>query len=240
MTAAMPRTKPNIMMTARPLLMPVLRSVELKPPPACANADSVLRRSIAATMSAERSREGSLLFDEAEKAHPRVLDILLQLLDAARITVATGQALDFSGFFIWLTSNIGSAELMSLQHSNDATLERHVLTRAQQALRPEIFARINEKLVFHRLSYEHQLEIAEKFLLREVEFLAAHGHKLELDKTVLPFLVRKGFHPKLGARPMRDAVEKLVGDAVADCLLQAREATGVLAVDEVRDCLAIG
>ena len=64
------------------------------------------------------------------------------------ITVATGQTLDFSGFYIWLTSNIGSAELMSLQHSNDATLERHVLTRAQQSLRPEIFARVNEKLVF--------------------------------------------------------------------------------------------
>src|SRR6266511_2287218 len=187
----------------------------------------------------ERASEGSILFDEAEKAHPRVLDILLQLLDAARITVATGRTLDFSGFYIWLTSNIGAAELMSLQHSNEATLERHVLTRAQQALRPEIFARINEKLVFNRLSYEHQLEIAEKFLLREVEFLAAHGHKLELDETVLQFLVRKGFHPKLGARPMRDAVEKLVGDAVADCLLQAREASGVLAVDEVRDCLTV-
>src|ERR1035438_7378360 len=71
----------------------------------------------------ERAAEGSLLFDEAEKAHPRVLDILLQLLDAARITVATGQTLDFSNYYIWLTSNIGSAELMSLQHSNDATLE---------------------------------------------------------------------------------------------------------------------
>ena len=187
----------------------------------------------------ERASEGSLLFDEAEKAHPRVLDILLQLLDAARITVATGQALDFSGFYIWLTSNIGSAELMSLQHSNDATLERHVLTRAQQTLRPEIFARVNEKLVFHRLSYEHQLEIAEKFLSREIEFLAARGHKLELDKTALPFLVRKGFHPKLGARPMRDAVEKLVGDAVSECLLDARSACGVLALNETRDCLVI-
>jgi ATP-dependent Clp protease ATP-binding subunit ClpA len=79
--------------------------------------------------------------------------------------VATGQTLDFSGFYIWMTSNIGSAELMSLQHSNDATLEWHVLSRAQQALRPEIFARITEKLVFNRLSYEHQLEIAEKWFL---------------------------------------------------------------------------
>lgn len=187
----------------------------------------------------DRASEGSLLFDEAEKAHPRVLDILLQLLDAARLTVATGQTLDFSGFYVWLTSNIGSAELMSLQHSNEATLERHVLTRAQQALRPEIFARVNEKLVFHRLSYEHQLEIAEKFLSREIEFLAVRGHKLELDKTALPFLVRKGFHPKLGARPMRDAVEKLVGDAVTECLLAGRPACGILAHDELHDRLGI-
>ena len=94
----------------------------------------------------ERAAEGTLLFDEAEKAHPRVLDLFLQLLDAARITVATGQTLDFSAASTsWLTSNIGSAELMSLQHSNDATLERHVLTRAQQALRPEIFARVNRE-----------------------------------------------------------------------------------------------
>jgi ATP-dependent Clp protease ATP-binding subunit ClpB len=187
----------------------------------------------------ERAAEGSLLFDEAEKAHPRVLDIMLQLLDAARITVATGQTLDFSGFYVWLTSNIGSAELMTLQHSNDATLERHVLSRAQQALRPEIFARITEKLVFGRLSYEHQLEIAEKFLSREIEFFAARGHKLELDKTVLPFLVRKGFHPKLGARPMRDAVEKLVGDALAGHLLAGKNSGGRLLVDESRDCLIV-
>jgi ATP-dependent Clp protease ATP-binding subunit ClpA len=187
----------------------------------------------------ERAGEGSLLFDEAEKAHPRVLDILLQLLDAARITVATGQTLDFSGFYVWLTSNIGSAELMGLQHSNEATLERHVLSRAQQALRPEIFARITEKLVFGRLSYEHQLEIAEKFLSREIEFLAARGHMLELDKTVLPFLVRKGFHPKLGARPMRDAVEKQVGDALAERLLAGKNSGGRLLVDESRDCLIV-
>jgi hypothetical protein len=70
-----------------------------------------------------------------------------------------------------------------------------------------------------RFTAYFQLEIAEKFLFRGIEFIATQGHKLELDKTVLPFLVRKGFHPKLGARPTRDAVEKLVGDAVAECLL---------------------
>jgi ATP-dependent Clp protease ATP-binding subunit ClpC len=93
--------------------------------------------------------------------------------------------------------------------------------------------------VFNRLNYEHQLEIAEKFLAREIEFLGGCGHTLELARPVLPFLVRKGFHPKLGARPMRDAVEKLVGDAVAECLLSSRPTCGVLDVNEERGCLVI-
>jgi len=76
-------------------------------------------------------------------------------------------------------------------------------------------------------------------LSREIEFLAARGHRIELDKTALPFLVRKGFHPKLGARPMRDAVEKLVGDAVTECLLAGRSACGILAHDELHDRLGV-
>jgi ATP-dependent Clp protease ATP-binding subunit ClpA len=178
----------------------------------------------------KKSAVGVLLFDEAEKAHPRILDILLQLLDAARLTLATGETLDFSNFYVWLTSNLGSAELMLLQHSSEATLERHVLTRAEQSLRPEIFARIDEKLVFHRLAYDQQLEVAEKFLAREIRFLRDQGHELELAEGVLSLLVRKGFHPKLGMRPMRHAVETLVGDAVAADVLRGGSGCGRLTV----------
>ena len=187
----------------------------------------------------DRSKIGTLLFDEIEKAHPRVLDVFLQILDAARVTMASGETLELSGFYVVFTSNIGSADLMNLQYSTPATMERHVLARAQQAMRPELYARITEKLVFNRLSYDHQLEIAQLLLSQELVFLKAKGHELTPDATVLPFLVRRGFHPKLGARPMRDAVEKLMGDAVAECLLDARAACGVLAVDETRNCLII-
>jgi ATP-dependent Clp protease ATP-binding subunit ClpA len=187
----------------------------------------------------DKSRVGTLLFDEIEKAHPRVLDVFLQILDAARVTMASGETLELSGFYVVFTSNIGSADLMNLQYSTPATMERHVLARAQQAMRPELYARITEKLVFNRLSYDHQLEIAQLLLTQELVFLKAKGHELTPDATVLPFLVRRGFHPKLGARPMRDAVEKLMGDAVAECLLDARVACGVLAVDETRNCLII-
>jgi ATP-dependent Clp protease ATP-binding subunit ClpB len=190
-------------------------------------------------MSYDKAQSGTLLFDEIEKAHVRVLDIFLQILDAARVTMANGETLDLSGFYVVFTSNVGGADLLNLQHSTFATMERHVLARAQQALRPELFARITEKLVFNRLSYDCQLEIAQLLLDGELQFLREKGHDLRADSTVLPFVVRRGFHPKLGARPMRDTVEKLVGDAVAMDLLAGGMGCGRLFVDEAGNCLVI-
>jgi ATP-dependent Clp protease ATP-binding subunit ClpA len=122
-------------------------------------------------MAYEKSRAGTLLFDEVEKAHPRVLDVFLQILDTARVTMADGETLDLRDYYIVFTSNLGAADILHLQHSSPATMERHVLARAQQAMRPELFARITEKLVFKRLAYDEQLQIAE--LLASVPRCAA-------------------------------------------------------------------
>ena len=181
-------------------------------------------------LACDKSPVGTLLFDEIEKAHPRVLDVFLQILDAARVTMASGETLDLSGFYVVFTSNIGSAEIVGLQHSSFATMERHVLTHAQQSMRPELYARISEKLVFSKLTYDVQLEIARLLLAQELEFLRAKGHSIEPAENVLPFLVRRGFHPRLGARPMRDAVEKSIGDAVASDLLEGGDGSGKLVV----------
>jgi ATP-dependent Clp protease ATP-binding subunit ClpB len=166
----------------------------------------------------EAGNKGTLLFDEIEKAHPRVLDLLLQILDAARVTLASGRTLDFSGFYVVLTSNLGAAEILNLQHSSFTTMERHVLARAQQALRPELYARITEKVVFNRLEYEVQLAIASQLIDREKQRLQARGLEIGVDPGVLPFLIRHGYHPRLGARPMRDAVEKHMRDACVDVM----------------------
>ena len=190
-------------------------------------------------MAYDKSQVGTLLFDEIEKAHVRVLDIFLQILDAARVTMANGETLDLSEFYIVFTSNIGGADLLNLQHSTFATMERHVQARAQQALRPELFARITEKLVFNRLSYDFQLEIAHLLLDDELKFLRDKGCELQPDGAVLPYIVRRGFHPKLGARPMRDTIEKLLGDAVAVDLLTKGTGSGRLTVDEVGNCLVV-
>jgi len=187
----------------------------------------------------QRRSEGTILFDEIEKAHPEVLDVFLQILDAARVTVATGEALDFSNYYVVLTSNIGSAELMDLQHSSFSTMERHVLLSARGRLRPEIFARVTERLVFKRLTYEIQIKIAELLIERELIFLKSKGYKLLVDESVLPLVISRGFDSKLGARPLRDAVEKLISDAVTLELLKENEVRGTLSNKEPKQYLHI-
>lgn len=166
-----------------------------------------------------RSRTGTLLFDEIEKAHPRVLDLFLQIVDAARVTMANGDTLDLSGFYIVFTSNIAAAEIMNLQHSSFATMERHALAQAQRALRPEFYARITEKLVFNRLSYDVQMDIARLHIERELAFLRSKGFELDADESVVSFLMQRGFHPRLGARPLRDAIETHLRGAIVNATL---------------------
>jgi ATP-dependent Clp protease ATP-binding subunit ClpB len=174
---------------------------------------------------------GTFLFDEIEKAHPFNLDVFLQVLDASRLTNSTGKTLDLSQFYVVFTSNLASSEMLDLEHSTFASLERIVLSRAQQHMRPELFARINEKLVFNKLSYDVQLRLAKLLLEREITYLAGLGYVLTFGFEVLNFLVRHGFHPRLGARPMRDAVERLIGNAVVEDLLEEGYGCGTLVVE---------
>ena len=157
-------------------------------------------------LAREKSDSGTLLFDEIEKAHPRVFDLFLQILDAARVTMASGDTLDLSGFYIVFTSNIAASEILNLQHSSYATMERHVLAKAQQSLRPELYARISEKLVFNRLSYDVQMQIARLHIARELAFLHSKGFELTTDESVVSFIMQRGFHERLGARPLRDKI----------------------------------
>lgn len=170
-------------------------------------------------MALAKASSGTLLFDEIEKAHPRVLDVFLQILDAAHVTMASGETFSLSDFYIVFTSNLGGAEILELQHSPFPTMERHVLAKAQQSLRPELYARITEKLVFNRLSYDVQLDIARLHLARELVSLHDQGFDLVADESVVSFLIQRGFHPRLGARPLRDAVEKYLRGAVAEAML---------------------
>ena len=167
----------------------------------------------------DKHGKGTLLWDEIEKAHPLVLDLLLQMLDAGRITLANGETRSLNNFYIVLTSNIGAAEAMRTENSAFATIERTVLRRVDQVLRPELVARIVEKLVFNRLPYSIQREICELMVSREVERLGRLGHPLTVDAATIETLVRDGTHRTLGARPMRNTVDRYLQQQVSHSLL---------------------
>ncbi len=133
--------------------------------------------------------------------------------------MASGETLDLSGFYVVFTSNLAASEILNLQHSSFTTMERHVLAKAQQSLRPELYARVVEKLVFNRLSYDVQMEIARLHIGRELSFLRHKGFDLSVGHSVVSFLMQRGFHPRLGARPLRDTIEKHLRSAVADATL---------------------
>ena len=156
---------------------------------------------------------GTLLFDEMEKAHPLVLDLFLQILDAGRITLANGETKNLSGYYIVFTSNIGAGEAMRMESSAFSTIERTVLRRVDQTLRPELVARISEKLVFNRLPYAIQRMICEQMVQRETTRLSALGFEVEVDAAIIEMLVREGYHRTLGARPMRNTVDRYLAES---------------------------
>jgi ATP-dependent Clp protease ATP-binding subunit ClpA len=171
---------------------------------------------------------GTLLFDEIEKAHPRVLDVLLQLLDAARLTTGRNRVLDFSDWYVVLTSNIGAQRIMTLRKSKYETMERLVRQDAQRELRPEIFARITVTVVFNKLDYGAQCEIAGGMIERECGALGARGFDVSPERSVADVVIQRGYHERLGARPMRDATELLIRNALAHELLRGGSGTGRL------------
>jgi len=162
---------------------------------------------------------GTLLFDEVEKAHPLVLDLFLQILDDASITLATGERKNLSGYYVVFTSNIGAAEAMRMQSAPFASIERTVLARVSHQLRPELVGRMTEKLVFNRLPYAIQREICEQMITIEQTRLRHLGHSIEVAPEDFERLLREGHHKTLGARPMRTAVERHLQQLITTRLL---------------------
>lgn len=184
-------------------------------------------------------RHGVLLFDEIEKAHRLIWDLFLQMLDAARITLSDHRTYDLSGFYIVCTSNIGSQQLLRPTRLPFATLERAVLSELHRAFRPELIGRFDEKIVFKPLSSEIQREIGRLAIIEELTRLREHGFDLAVSEPAFEFLVRRGIHKALGARPMKKTVQKFIGDAIRQALKSGRPPTGVLSVNSPPDNLML-
>jgi ATP-dependent Clp protease ATP-binding subunit ClpB len=141
------------------------------------------------------------------------------MLDDASITLATGERKNLSAYYLVFTSNIGASEAMRMQSAPFASIERTVLARVGQQLRPELVGRMTEKIVFARLPYEIQREICVALIAGEQERLSRLGHEIEITPSDLETILREGCHKTLGARPMRGAVERFLQEKISASLL---------------------
>lgn len=152
-----------------------------------------------------------LLFDEIEKAHPLIWDLFLQMLEPAQITLGQGKAFDLASHIIVATSNIGSADIMRQTHMPFTSVERFVLAKLARTFRPELVARFQETLVFQKLSYDTQRNIAKMVLDSELTRLEKSTEaKLQISSDEVQHLIRHGINRQFGARPMQKCVRDLL------------------------------
>jgi ATP-dependent Clp protease ATP-binding subunit ClpB len=175
-----------------------------------------------------------LLFDEIEKAHPDVFNVLLQLLDDGRLTDAHGRTVDFRNVVVIMTSNVGSPHILeSARAGRPADVVRdEVLRLLQQQFRPEFLNRVDDVIVFHALDEAQVARIAELQLDRLRERLADRRVTLELTPAALAHLARIGFDPVFGARPLKRALQQHLETPLARRILAGEVADGATVVVE--------
>jgi ATP-dependent Clp protease ATP-binding subunit ClpB len=175
-----------------------------------------------------------VLFDEVEKAHSDVFNVLLQVLDDGRLTDGQGRVVDFSNTLIILTSNLGSQYLANLPDGAAVeTVEKDVMDVVRAHFRPEFLNRLDEIILFHRLGQEHMAPIVQIQVGRVQKLLADRKITLNLTDAALRWLGRVGYDPVYGARPLKRAVQRYLQDPLAEMLLEGRLPDGsTLTIEE--------
>ena len=177
-----------------------------------------------------------ILFDEIEKAHPDVFNVLLQVLDEGRLTDGQGRTVDFKNTLIILTSNIGADYLVAVKDGGDMSQARAlVLAEVKTKFRPEFLNRLDEILVFNRLERNEMGRIVDIQFGRLQKLLADRKIKLVLDEQARTWLSNRGYDPAYGARPLKRVIQKSVQDALAELILAGRIKDGDTVHVGVRD-----
>ncbi|HEY8263887.1 MAG TPA: ATP-dependent chaperone ClpB, partial [Methyloceanibacter sp.] len=164
-----------------------------------------------------------ILFDEIEKAHPDVFNVLLQVLDDGRLTDGQGRTVDFRNTLIIMTSNLGSEYLVNQPEGEDSEQVRdQVMGIVRGHFRPEFLNRVDEIILFHRLKREHMGKIVDIQLGRLTKLLADRKITLHVDDKARGWLGQKGYDPAYGARPLKRVIQKYVQDPLAEMVLAGK------------------
>ena len=168
-----------------------------------------------------------ILFDEVEKAHPDVFNVLLQVLDDGRLTDGQGRTVDFRNTLIIMTSNLGSEHLAALGPEDDTVLaEAQVMKAVRDHFRPEFVNRLDEIILFHRLARAHMGGIVDIQLRHLQDLLAERKIEVELDDAARDWLADAGYDPVYGARPLKRVIQRELQNALAERILAGEIADG--------------
>jgi ATP-dependent Clp protease ATP-binding subunit ClpB len=183
-----------------------------------------------------------VLFDEVEKAHQDVFNVLLQVLDDGRLTDGHGRTVDFANTIIIMTSNLGSEYLASLQAEQDTgAAEAHVMSAVKAHFRPEFLNRLDEIVLFHRLQPGHMDQVVAIQVARLGKILAERKITLGLDAAARGWLAAAGYDPIYGARPLKRVIQRQLQNPLAEMLLDGSIAEGqTVSVSANDDGLLIG
>ena len=180
-----------------------------------------------------------ILFDEIEKAHPDVMNMLLQILEDGRLTDSQGRTVNFKNTVIIMTSNIGArliTEKKSLGFANSSDedetkeyedIKKNVMAELKKELRPEFINRIDDIIVFHKLNDDEIRSIIDLLLKNVEQRLVEQGLNIKIDKSVKELIAKKGVDKEFGARPLRRAIQNIVEDKLAEEILDGNIKTGV-------------
>jgi ATP-dependent Clp protease ATP-binding subunit ClpC len=181
------------------------------------------------TEQVRRKPYSVVLFDEIEKAHPDVMNMLLQILEEGKLTDSTGRIVDFRNTIVLLTSNVGADIIrksttigftpISDEHTYEKMREK-IMDEAKRAFRPEFLNRLNDIIVFRALNKPDLIEILDLEVSKVTERIKSRNIRLVLDEPAKDLLVEKGYDPQYGARPMRRAVERFLEDPLAEEILR--------------------
>jgi ATP-dependent Clp protease ATP-binding subunit ClpB len=169
-----------------------------------------------------------VLFDEIEKAHPDVFNVLLQILDDGRLTDSQGRTVDFRNAVLIMTSNIGSPYILEMGTQNWEQVETKVMELLRQTFRPEFLNRVDDVIIFRPLSSEDIAKIVDIQIARFAQLLAERKLRLEVTPAAKQLLVAEGYDPVYGARPLKRAIQRLVQNPLALAVLEGQYVEGDL------------
>ena len=182
------------------------------------------------TEAIRRNPYSVVLFDEIEKAHPDVCQILLQILEDGHLTDNVGRVIDFRNTIVIMTSNVGAEILqknVSLGFGTSDTdendydkIKSKITDEAKKMFKPEFLNRLDDLVIFRKLKKEHIKQIAELEIEKLRERVRAKGYKIRVSRKVKQFIIDNGYDEKFGARPLRRAVEKHLEDTLAEAILR--------------------